>query len=88
MANCFHIAYDYTRTGYSDWANLRITPPIFPILFALGEESPKPEEPIAMGSPGELKYTATLQLPAGFSAEIPESRKMNPISRSTPAAIQ
>ena len=72
----FHIAYDYTRSGYSDWANLRITPPVFPILFAFGEESPKPDEPISMGGLGELKYTATLQLPAGFSAEIPESRKI------------
>ncbi|MDQ2948431.1 MAG: DUF3857 domain-containing protein, partial [Acidobacteriota bacterium] len=72
----FHLAFDYTRTGYSDWANLRITPPLFPFLFALGEESEKPDEPIALGGPGELEYTATIQLPAGFAAEIPENRKV------------
>ncbi len=71
----FHFSYDYTRARYSDWENLRITPPIFPILFSLGTDSPKPDQPVTMGGRGEVKYTATLQLPDGFSVEIPESKR-------------
>ncbi len=71
----FHFSYDYTLARYSDWENLRITPPIFPILFSLGTDSPKPDQPVKMGGQGEVKYTAILQLPDGFSAEIPESKR-------------
>ncbi len=71
----FHFSYDYTHARYSDWENFRITPPIFPILFSVGTDGPKPDQPVTMGGQGEVKYTATLQLPDGFSADIPESKR-------------
>jgi transglutaminase-like putative cysteine protease/tetratricopeptide (TPR) repeat protein len=71
----FHFSYDYTRARYSDWENFRITPPIFPILFSLSADNPKPDQPVTLGGQGEVKYTATLQLPDGFSADIPESKR-------------
>lgn len=67
-----HYSYDYVREQYSDWQNRRITPPMPPFGFPFNEESEKPAEPVEMGSPGEVIYRATINLPAGYSLEIPE----------------
>lgn len=67
-----HYAYDYIRKSYSDWENLRITPPFPTLGFTRGKDDPKPEEPVEIGTPGEIIRLAEIRLPEGYSASIPE----------------
>lgn len=61
----FRFGYSYDRTDYSDWVNnKRITPPLPPIaLFNLNDEYKKSGEPVRLGTPGALDYSADLTLP-------------------------
>jgi len=68
----FHYSYDYNRKNYSDWAEHKITLPLWPLAFGPGDEADKPEEPFWVGLPGTLSYRASLQLPKNFSVEMPK----------------
>jgi TonB family protein len=68
----FHYSYDYSRKNYSDWEEHKITPPVPPLGFGPGDEAEKPKEPFWAGAPGVLIYRASVQLPKGFSIELPE----------------
>jgi tetratricopeptide (TPR) repeat protein len=71
----FHFEYKYDRTDYSDWvSNKRITVPIpgMGIPF-LSDEYQKSGEPIRLGNPTRLEYTADLKLPEGYSLGLPDN---------------
>jgi tetratricopeptide (TPR) repeat protein/transglutaminase-like putative cysteine protease len=68
----FHFSYNYKGKDYSDWRNLRITPPL-PIISLpdLGDEGSKPPSAIWLGAPGEIQFRAQLELPKGYIAQLP-----------------
>ena len=73
----FHLSYDYTRKNYSGWDEHRIVPPLPPLGFGPGDEADKPTQPFWAGAPGVFTYRVSLQLPKGFSAELPHSTALS-----------
>jgi tetratricopeptide (TPR) repeat protein len=73
----FHCSYDYERKKYSDWENLRITPPLPRFMLPFGEGDAEPNEPIEMSSPGEIVFSASMHLPKGYSAQLPDNVKFD-----------
>ena len=72
----FHYSYDYQSKPFSDWENLRFTPPVPPIaLVSQGEE--KPAEPVFFGALGQATLSATIELPEGYSATILTDSKLD-----------
>jgi len=69
----FHFSYTYKRKDYSDWPNRRITPPLPFIALPEVDEDTPPTVPVWMGSPGEIDFRATLELPKGFSPRLPKA---------------
>jgi transglutaminase-like putative cysteine protease/tetratricopeptide (TPR) repeat protein len=67
----FHYSYDYDRKSYSDWENRRFTPPVPPIALPHSGDQEKPEEPVYLGAAGQSVYSAKMELPSGYSLEIP-----------------
>jgi transglutaminase-like putative cysteine protease/tetratricopeptide (TPR) repeat protein len=67
----FHYSYDYDRKSYSDWENRRFTPPVPPIALPHSGDQEKPDEPVYLGAAGQSVYSAKMELPAGYSVEIP-----------------
>ncbi len=68
----FHYSYDYERKTYSDWENKRITPPLPPLgLPLLKEDMEEPKEPRSIGGPAKTTYRAKVELPSGYTAEVP-----------------
>lgn len=67
----FHYAYNYKRTKYSAWEQAKITPPLPFAWFGPGDEAEKPKEPFWAGSPGEICFRASVQLPKGYFIEPP-----------------
>ncbi|HUN84759.1 MAG TPA: DUF3857 domain-containing protein [Terracidiphilus sp.] len=65
----FRFSYDYTREKYGDWEEHRITPPMPPVGWELapGVKQIKPADDVEIGSPGVQMYTASVQLPAGWT---------------------
>jgi tetratricopeptide (TPR) repeat protein len=65
--------YDYTRHPYGDWDNLRIAP-AFPALefSALASDSTEPTQDIQLGAPRTLVAIATIRLPEGYRADLPD----------------
>jgi len=63
----FEFAYDYTRKDYSEWESRRITPPLPPFEIAGTGDEQRPTEPILLGVPGEVVYSAKLALPPGYA---------------------
>ena len=67
------VNYDYTKKPFGDWANLRIVA-LFPV--ALGLPEPPDQEPkseIDLGALRTESAISKIQLPAGYSAELPGS---------------
>lgn len=73
-----HIEYSYQRKEYSDWDDKWIGAP-FPPIFLPGvpDDTGKKVEPIKLGAAEETVYTASLKLPAGMSANLPNALHMN-----------
>ena len=67
----FRYSYNYERKTYSDWPNRRFTPPFPPLALRSTEDTYKPKEPVYFGAPGKATYRASIQLPEGYSVEIP-----------------
>lgn len=61
-------AYDYTREKYGEWDNHRISPPMPPVGWELapGVKQKKPADDVEIGSPGEVVYSTSVQLPSGW----------------------
>jgi len=68
----FRLSYSYNRKDYSDWENRRISPP-FPALRlpALKDDQTKFSQPLWWGAPGEVAYVAEIEMPKGYSPELP-----------------
>lgn len=67
------VNYDYTKKPFGDWVNLRIVA-LFPV--ALGLPEPPDQEPkseIDLGALRTESAISKIQLPAGYSAELPDS---------------
>jgi hypothetical protein len=71
-----HYSYSYERKNYPDWPNRRITPPIPPIGLISFDDEDKPSEPVFFGAPGRELSRATVELPDGYSAELPSDVKL------------
>lgn len=67
------MTYDYTRSPFGDWDDLRIVP-LFPALelSALDNNSTEPKEDIQLGTPRALTAVTTIHLPAGYQANLPD----------------
>ena len=71
----FQFSYDYTRETYSDWANLRISPPL-PPLGLPSPEGKAPAEPLDIGTVGEVSFHSEIRMPDGFTFDIPAEARM------------
>ncbi len=71
----FRFSYHYKRKDYPDWPNHRINSPLVPILLpaAVGEDDVKLEHAIWLGSPREDVLNSTVEVPKGYSAELPKA---------------
>ena len=63
-------SYDYKRKDYSDWSNRRISPPLPRISLPEVDDEIAATVPIWLGSPGEIDFRATLELPKGYSPDL------------------
>jgi tetratricopeptide (TPR) repeat protein/transglutaminase-like putative cysteine protease len=60
----FTFSYDYTRKDYSDWSNRQIIAPLPPFgVEGAATQQKAPLDPVVLGAPGEVHYTATVDLP-------------------------
>ena len=73
LAKPIEIDYTYTRHPYGDWDNHQIIPP-FPVLDIglINEDDGQPESDIQLGAPRTLYATATIQLPDGYTTNLPD----------------
>jgi len=62
-------SYDYMREKFGEWDSHRISPPMPPMGFELGPgvKQIKPADDPELGSPGEMVYSSSVQLPKGWS---------------------
>ena len=68
----FRWAYNYERKNYSDWPNRRILTAVPPVPLYSTDEKDKPKEPVSFGTPGGIiTFRSTIQVPEGYSAELP-----------------
>ncbi len=67
----FRLSYNYTRKDFPDWQNRRIAIALPPIL--LPQTDTKPSDPVWLGSPQEFHYQSRIQLPKGYSPELPDN---------------
>ncbi|MGH9590466.1 MAG: DUF3857 domain-containing protein [Terracidiphilus sp.] len=67
------MTYDYTRSPYGDWDDLRIVP-LFPVdeLPALDGDKAEPTRDIDLGAPRALTALTTIHLPAGYQVNLPD----------------
>jgi tetratricopeptide (TPR) repeat protein len=61
--------YNYTRKDFPDWSNRRLSSPLPPIT--LPDEDIQPAHPIWLGSPKELHFESSVELPKGYAAQLP-----------------
>jgi tetratricopeptide (TPR) repeat protein len=66
----FHFAYTYTRKDYPNWSGRQISSPLPPMIAPAPDT--KPSHPILLGVAGEIKYESRVELPKGYSAELPK----------------
>jgi tetratricopeptide (TPR) repeat protein len=70
----FRFSYTYTRKEYPDWPNSRISPPLPPIgLPTASDKDDKPSHPIWLGSPEEIRLESRVELPEGYTPELPNN---------------
>jgi len=68
----FCLAYHYHRKDYPDWENHQINPPLPGIVLpALSDSETKPTAPIWLRPRGETHLEAKVELPKGYSPELP-----------------
>ena len=66
--------WDYHREKPGDdWGNLRITPQLLMTLLPLVNEKEPPTQDIQLAGARDITSTATLKLPEGWTAELPEA---------------
>jgi tetratricopeptide (TPR) repeat protein/transglutaminase-like putative cysteine protease len=75
LAKPFQYSYDYTRKDFADWPNRRIVSLIPLVAFPYGEDDAKPVDTILLGGPVTYTFHSTIQLPQGYTAELPPNAK-------------
>ncbi len=75
LAKPFQYSYDYTRKEFADWPNRRIVSLIPLVAFPYGEDDPKPADTILLGGPVTYTFHSSIQLPQGYTAELPPNAK-------------
>jgi transglutaminase-like putative cysteine protease len=65
----FHFAYSYSRKDYPNWSGRQISSPLPPMLAPAPDT--KPSHPILLGVAGEIHCDSRVELPRGYSAELP-----------------
>ncbi len=65
----FHFSYLYTRKDYPNWSSRQISSPLPPMLGLIPDS--KPSHPILLGEPGNTQYESHVELPKGYSPELP-----------------
>ena len=65
----FHFSYTYTRKDFPDWSNRRVVCAVPP--FGLPILDTKPSHPVWLGSAERLHYESHMELPKGYSPELP-----------------
>lgn len=69
----FSFSFDYVPKNYSDWADKRITPPFpFADLPGLPQINAQPPQPLVLGDPEDLDFSAMIELPKGYAPTIPK----------------
>jgi tetratricopeptide (TPR) repeat protein len=73
----FKLTYHYNRKDYADWDNHRILAclPTFG-LAAVSEEDLERQKPLWISYPGEWRYESRIDLPKGFTADLPKAVKL------------
>jgi tetratricopeptide (TPR) repeat protein len=66
------ISYDYKREKGGDWDNLKIVAQFAPLNLPQINEKEPPVQSIALGGPRVETSTATMKLPEGWSAVLPD----------------
>jgi len=71
-AKPFEFSYDYTREKFGEWDDHLIFPALPPTGLGLmpGIKEKKPADPVELGSPGELVYSSSVELPKGWIVEL------------------
>lgn len=73
----FKFTYHYSRKDYADWSNHRILACLPPIeIPAVSEEDINRQKPLWLGYPAEWEYESRIELPKGFSAQLPQPVKL------------
>lgn len=67
----FRLSYDYTRKDFSDWPNRRISWPSTMFAASILDDATAPKRPMTLGAIGEQTVSATLELPPGYSVQVP-----------------
>src|ERR1700728_3675133 len=67
------ISYDYVRKKYGNWDERQITAPLPPMGIEVAKDAhdKKPEEPVLLGALGKVVYRSQLELPEGYTLQIP-----------------
>src|SRR5579863_2983473 len=65
----FHFSYNYSLKDYPQWSERRVISPLPPMLTPPPDT--KPSHPILLGAIGEYKYESRVELPKGYSAQLP-----------------
>ena len=67
------MSYNYTRTPFGDWDDLRIVP-LFPAdeFPALDGDKTEPSQDIELGAPRALTALTTIHLPTGYQVNLPD----------------
>jgi tetratricopeptide (TPR) repeat protein len=69
----FRFSYNYKRKDYSDWGNRRIGQPLPSMTLPDIDDDIVPTAPTWLGSPGEIDFRSTLELPKGYTPELPQA---------------
>lgn len=70
----FHLSYKYLRKDFGDWPNHRIVSPSpFISLPAMNADLASLPVPLYLGSPTEFTSYSQLQIPKGYSVELPSA---------------
>jgi hypothetical protein len=74
-AKPLELSYDYSREKFGEWDDHRISPALPPTGIALmpGIKEKKPADPVELGSPGELVYSSSIELPKGWTVILQEN---------------
>ena len=70
------LSYTYTRKDYPDWKGRRISPPAPLFLSPPDEENGKLVSSQWLGAPGVIEFEASVQLPKGYSPELPGNKDL------------